>query len=193
MNVWSIAMAEHHDQNMLSGIIPAAFSTGSFLGGLIYGSRTWNDTTTRRLIIATGAFLTGWLPLLALPGPYAAIAAVTVPGAFLSIVVACAYVTTSALTPAGRTAEAYAWLILAIGARQSAGAALAGRLPKLRTPEAAGRWTWLLVVAHTQLRLPRPLAARTSTGPGRSRDGHPRPGRPVSVSCTRLRVYLLAP
>ncbi|WSN28918.1 transposase [Streptomyces griseoaurantiacus] len=31
--------------------------------------------------------------------------------------------------------------------------------PKLRTPEAADRWTWLLIVAHTQLRLARPLAA----------------------------------
>ena len=30
--------------------------------------------------------------------------------------------------------------------------------PKIRTPEAADRWTWLLVVAHTQLRLTRPLA-----------------------------------
>lgn len=30
--------------------------------------------------------------------------------------------------------------------------------PKLRTPEAADRWTWILVVAHTQLRLARPLA-----------------------------------
>ncbi|MEU5800009.1 hypothetical protein ABZ773_05945 [Streptomyces sp. NPDC047804] len=40
MNVWSISMAEHHEQDMLSGIIPAAFSTGSFLDGPIYGSRT---------------------------------------------------------------------------------------------------------------------------------------------------------
>ncbi len=30
--------------------------------------------------------------------------------------------------------------------------------PKIRTPQAADRWTWLLVVAHTQLRLARPLA-----------------------------------
>ncbi|MEU0282310.1 NF041680 family putative transposase [Streptomyces sp. NPDC006195] len=30
--------------------------------------------------------------------------------------------------------------------------------PKLRTPEAADRWTWLLIVAHTQLRLAQPLA-----------------------------------
>jgi hypothetical protein len=30
--------------------------------------------------------------------------------------------------------------------------------PKIRTPEAADRWTWLVIVAHTQLRLARPLA-----------------------------------
>ncbi|MFJ1709981.1 transposase, partial [Kitasatospora sp. NPDC088346] len=30
--------------------------------------------------------------------------------------------------------------------------------PKLRTPAAADRWTWLVIVAHTQLRLTRPLA-----------------------------------
>ncbi|MEV0537898.1 NF041680 family putative transposase [Kitasatospora sp. NPDC050463] len=31
--------------------------------------------------------------------------------------------------------------------------------PRLRSPEAADRWTWLVIVAHTQLRLARPLAA----------------------------------
>ncbi|MFE1522095.1 NF041680 family putative transposase [[Kitasatospora] papulosa] len=36
--------------------------------------------------------------------------------------------------------------------------ALGWTTPKLRTPEAADRWTWILIVAHTQLRLARPLA-----------------------------------
>ncbi|MFD8570091.1 NF041680 family putative transposase [Streptomyces sp. NPDC059639] len=31
--------------------------------------------------------------------------------------------------------------------------------PKLRTPAAADRWTWLIIAAHTQLRLTRPLVA----------------------------------
>lgn len=31
--------------------------------------------------------------------------------------------------------------------------------PKLRTPQAADRWTWLIIAAHTQLRLARPLVA----------------------------------
>ncbi|MET7403907.1 NF041680 family putative transposase [Dactylosporangium sp. NPDC005572] len=32
-------------------------------------------------------------------------------------------------------------------------------VPKLRDPAAADRWTWLIIAAHTQLRLARPLAA----------------------------------
>ena len=31
--------------------------------------------------------------------------------------------------------------------------------PKIRSPQAADRWTWLVIAAHTQLRLARPLAA----------------------------------
>jgi MFS family permease len=128
LNVWAVAMAEQHGRDILSGLLPAAFSTGSFLSGLVYGRRTWPASSTRQLLIGSAAFLTGWLPLLALPGPHTATAAVIVPGAFLTVVVACAYVTTDALTPAGRTSEAYAWLILSIGAGQAAGTALAGRL-----------------------------------------------------------------
>ncbi|MGW1224866.1 MFS transporter [Streptomyces sp. NPDC002530] len=128
MNVWSIAMAERHEQDVLSGILPAAFSTGSFLGGLVYGRRTWRTSAADRLIAATAAFLAGWLPLTVLDAPALNVVAVTVPGAFLTVVVACAYVTTDFFTPANRTSEAYAWLILSIGVGQSAGTALAGRL-----------------------------------------------------------------
>lgn len=45
--------------------------------------------------------------------------------------------------------------------------------PKLRTPEAGDRWTWLIIAAHTQLRLVRQAAAdlrrpwETPAEPGR--------------------------
>ncbi|MFJ4703681.1 MFS transporter [Streptomyces anulatus] len=167
MNVWSVSMAEHYEQDMLAGIIPAAFSVGSFVGGLIYGRRTWSGTATRRLVVATAAFLGGWLPLLALPAPYAATAAVAVPGAALTIVVACAYVTTDALVPMGRTTEAYAWLILSIGAGQAAGTALAGRLAEQPLPSAA------LPAAGAAFALAVLLAARPRLSP----TGHPQRGR----------------
>lgn len=128
VNVLAVAMSDAHGRQMLSGLLPAAFSAGSFLGGLVYGRRTWPGSTTRQLIFSSAAFLVGWLPLLAIRSPYAATVAVALPGAFLTVVVACAYVTTDALTPTGRTSEAYAWLICSIGVGQAAGTALAGRL-----------------------------------------------------------------
>lgn len=33
--------------------------------------------------------------------------------------------------------------------------------PKIRSPQSADRWTWLIIIAHTQLRLARPLAEDT--------------------------------
>ncbi|MFG2471554.1 hypothetical protein ACGFXB_39760 [Streptomyces canus] len=89
------------------------------------------------------------------------------PGAFLTIVVACAYVTTDAFTPAGRTSEAYAWLILAIGAGQSAGTALAGRLAEQPLAGAA------LPAAGAAFALTVLLAARRRLGP----TGHMQCGR----------------
>ncbi|MFD4611957.1 hypothetical protein ACFWOT_28575 [Streptomyces sp. NPDC058440] len=42
------------------------------------------------------------LPLVTLPGPFAAIVVVAVPGVFPTVVVACVYVTTDALLHAAR-------------------------------------------------------------------------------------------
>lgn len=68
----------------------------------------------------------------------------------------------SAWTPAER--QAYAndlddpRTLIAVCAR-FAKQTLGWTTPKLRTPEAADRWTWILIVAHTHLRLARPLTA----------------------------------
>jgi MFS family permease len=174
LNVWAVAMSGTHGKDMLSGLLPAAFSTGSFLGGLLYGRRTWPGSPTHQLLVGAGAFLAGWLPLLALPGPYAATVAVVVPGAFLTVVVACAYATTDTLTPAGRTSEAYAWLILSIGVGQAVGTALAGRLADHPLASAA------LPAAGAAFALAVLLLARPGLAPsGRSR--RLRPARSTRV------------
>lgn len=63
--------------------------------------------------------------------------------------------------------------------------------PKIRSPEAADRWTWLTITAYTQLRLARPLAAdlrrpwERPTPPGRLTPARVRRGfrniRPTSA------------
>ncbi|MFE5495024.1 transposase, partial [Streptomyces virginiae] len=52
--------------------------------------------------------------------------------------------------------------------------------PKLRTPAAADRWTWLIIVAHTQLRLARPLAED-------ARRPWERPAKPNRLTPARVR------
>lgn len=47
--------------------------------------------------------------------------------------------------------------------------------PKLRTPRFAERWTWLVIAAHTQLRLARPLAANPRPGPPGVQEPPPEP------------------
>ena len=65
--------------------------------------------------------------------------------------------------------------------------------PKLRTPEAADRWTWLIAAAHTQLRLARPLSAdlrrpwERPTEPGRLTPARVRRG------FRNLRPHLVCP
>ena len=44
--------------------------------------------------------------------------------------------------------------------------------PKIRTPQAADLWTWLIIAAHTQLRLARP-SPPTCAGPGKTRTTQP--------------------
>ncbi|MGW7096581.1 hypothetical protein [Streptomyces sp. NPDC054874] len=81
--------------------------------------------------------------------------------------VACAYVTTDALAPTGRTTEAYTWLILSIGAGQAAGTALAGRLAEQPLASAA------LPAAGAAFALAVLLAARRRLSP----TGHRQRGR----------------
>jgi hypothetical protein len=127
-NVWAVNMAERHHMDLLSGLIPAAFSTGSFLGGLVFGRRAWPGSITTQLLASAGGFAAGWLPLLTVPSPSAAVALIVVPGLFLPLVTACAFMTVDKVGPIGSTTEGYAWLILSVGVGASAGTALAGTL-----------------------------------------------------------------
>jgi len=52
--------------------------------------------------------------------------------------------------------------------------------PKLREPDAADRWTWLVIAAYTQLRLARPLAEDL-------RKPWERPTKPASLTPARVR------
>ncbi|MFG2991755.1 MFS transporter [Streptomyces sp. NPDC048257] len=172
MNVWAAGMASTHGLAMLCGVLPAAFSTGSFVGSLIYARRAWPGTTTIQLITTSALFLLGWVPLLAQHGPRTAIFLTAIPGLFFTLIVTNGFHTVDTLAPPSRTTEAYAWLILSVGTGQAAGtalaAALAARPDVLAALPTAGAATALTILT----------LARGKLGPGRRLGRHRRHRRP---------------
>ncbi|GGU55198.1 MFS transporter [Streptomyces albospinus] len=166
MNVWAVSLADDLGLDLLSGLVPAALSTGSLVGGFLYGRCAWPGTLARQLIAAAALFAAGWLPLMAVAGPASAVALTAVPGLLLTAVITSAFLTVDALAPAGTTTEAYAWLIAAVGTGQAAGTALAGTLaehPHLGAAlPAAGAVLTLIVLlaAHRDLAVPGSTARR---------------------------------
>ncbi|MFD8990699.1 MFS transporter [Streptomyces goshikiensis] len=150
MNVWAAGMAGTHGLAMFSGVLPAAFSTGSLLGSLIYARRARPGTPATQLITTSALFLLGWMPLLTQPDPSTAIVFTAIPGLFFTLIITNGFHTVDVLAPPSRTTEAYAWLILSVGTGQAAGtalaAALATRLYVLAALPAAGAATALTIL-----------------------------------------------
>ncbi|MFC8269414.1 MFS transporter [Streptomyces cinereoruber] len=157
--VWAVALAERSESALLLGLLPAALSVGSLLGGTLYSRRAWPGSLTAQLVAGSAAFAVCWLPLLLSPGPAAAVAVSALPGLALPALVTSAFLTVDALAPAGTVTEAYAWLIAAIGIGQATGTAFADQLtthPQLGAglPAAgaaltiavlAAAWSWIYV------------------------------------------------
>ncbi|WP_318209527.1 MULTISPECIES: MFS transporter [unclassified Streptomyces] len=167
LSVWAAAIAETHHAAWLTGVLPAAFSTGSFLGGLLFARLARRAAPSTQLLYTAALFATGWLGLLIQSGTQAAIVAAALPGLFLTMVITSGFETVDALAPASRTTEAYSWLILAVGTGQAAGSVLAGNLADhvlgLSALPAAGA-----VLATTVFALSRP-ALGPRRRPGRHR------------------------
>jgi MFS family permease len=128
VDVSAPAFATQHGQPSLSGVLLAAFSLGSLLGGLFYGARSWNTSPTRRLLAcatACGAFLV--LPALA-PAPAAAAVGLLIAGAPTGVTLTTAYLLAGDLVPDDRASVGFALLTLALNAGAAAGYALGGQL-----------------------------------------------------------------
>ncbi|MCX4751251.1 MFS transporter [Kitasatospora sp. NBC_01287] len=151
VNVLALAAAERHHASWLAGVMPAALSIGSMIGGLAYGRHTWPGTPARHLVTASVGFAAGWLPLLPDPAPAVAVVLAALPGIFLAPLLTAGFLTVDRLAPKGESTEAFAWLIACIGVGQAVGTGLAsladsaGPLPAALVP-LAGACTalWLL-------------------------------------------------
>ncbi|MFJ4836253.1 MFS transporter [Streptomyces sp. NPDC088747] len=132
----------------LSAALPAALSAGAVLGGLGYGSRTWPGTTRQHLVVLSGAFALGWLPVTVAGDPATVVAATAVPGLVMAPLFTVAVVMTGSLAPPGTSTEAHALLVAALGIGCAAGAAVAGLVPTVVLLPAGAALAALLLAAR---------------------------------------------
>ncbi|WP_432526003.1 MFS transporter [Kineococcus auxinigenes] len=112
------------------GVLFAAIASGSAVGGLLYGSRSWRSADRLRLVVTLAGFGTLLVALSASAGSGAPLplllAALFVTGLFISPNLIAAQHLVDDLVPVHRMGEAQAWLSTAITAGAAIGNAVAG-------------------------------------------------------------------
>ncbi|MFI0451314.1 MFS transporter [Actinomadura sp. 6N118] len=121
-----VAYAERMDNDQASGLLLAAMSAGALAGGLVYGVRPWPGEAHRRLPWLLAALAAGYLPLMWAPGLPVMTILAFLSGIFLAPVLACSFSLVDRLAPTGTVTEAFAWVVAAVGAGSSLGAAVSG-------------------------------------------------------------------
>ncbi len=128
VDVSAPAFATQHGQPGLAGVLVAASSFGSLLGGLAYGARSWHAPATHRLLACAAAFAaTLVLPALAM-STAAAAAGLLIAGVPMGATLTTAYLLAGDLVPEDRTTVGFSLLTLALNAGAAAGYALGGQI-----------------------------------------------------------------
>ena len=122
------AFALDRGSDSIGGVLLAALSLGSLLGGLVYGSRSWAGTLPSRLAGVLAGIGVAF-SLLALPTAYLPLGLLLVLGGlmFAPTVVICSTLLDT-VAPPGTVTEAFAVTIMAIVAGTAVGNALGGTL-----------------------------------------------------------------
>jgi len=119
------------------GLLLAALSAGSLVGGFVYGVRSWPGVPASRLAVLLAALAAG-CALLAAAGSYATLAIGLLA---VGVLVAPATIVGSALldvvAPRGTVTEAFTVMIMGIVAGNAAGNAVGGALVEGASYEAA--------------------------------------------------------
>ncbi|MCU7823286.1 MFS transporter [Kitasatospora sp. DSM 101779] len=129
-SVLFIAYAEQHPGALPggAGVMLALAALGGLLGALGYGAVRWRSTTATRTWVIALLMAASYLPLLALPGPFAMSALSLLSGIGLAPLLAAAFVLIAELAPTGTVTEAFAWLITLFATGNAAGYAVSGAL-----------------------------------------------------------------
>ena len=131
IGIWEIGLvgaAREAGAPAAAGLLLAAWAAASAVGGLWYGSRTWNRTAGQRYLGLLGVLVLASAPMAAAGSPLALGAVVALVGLVLAPLESSAYVLAAELAPPGTLTESATWMTTAINVTGAAGLALAGAL-----------------------------------------------------------------
>jgi MFS family permease len=149
------AFAEARGSAATGGVLLAALSAGSLVGGLVYGSRGWPGAPPLRLsalMLGLGAAIA----LLAVASTYAGLAALLVGcGLLLAPTTVVGSTLLDTVAPAGTVTEAFAAMVMGIVIGTAIGNALAGALVEASSFETAVLLGGAIAAAGSALALAR--------------------------------------
>jgi MFS family permease len=155
------ALATRHGDPAAAGILLGALAGGSLIGGLLYGSRTWQGSLAQRYVFLTAMFAAGMAPLIIAGSIPVMVFLMAVAGFTLAPVAACTFALIEEVAPPGTTIEAFTWVFTANMVGAAGGAAVAGAVI-----HSSGIRTALLVpVAGVALSFLLSLALRRTLAP----------------------------
>jgi Major Facilitator Superfamily len=130
------AVAADEGLRELGGALLATQAAGSLIGGLVYGSRTWQLSGGRRLGLLSFALALTTAPLVVTPSLEVTFPLALLSGFALAPTVSVLYVLLDSVAPTGTATEATGWVLTAFVGGASAGAGLAGAAVNASTPHA---------------------------------------------------------
>ena len=162
------AYAEDRGSEALAGILLAALSGGSLIGGLVYGARRWPGTPATRLPVLLLALGAGLALVAAADAPGPIIVLLLLSGVLLAPATVSASTLLDSVVPHGAVTEAFSAMVMGIVAGSALGNALGGAIVEEGTHVATALAAGGLAVAGAGVA----LARRRSLAPAGSYGGH---------------------
>jgi len=128
MDLSTVALATERGHRAASGLILAAFSLGSAVGGLWYGSRHWRAPLGRRFTVTAALAVTGISTFWATPGLLALAAVGFLAALSVAPTLIAGYAILEGQAPDHRRTEAMAWLSSTISVGVALGSAAVGHV-----------------------------------------------------------------
>jgi MFS family permease len=163
------AFAEARGSTAAGGVLLAALSAGSLIGGLVYGARTWPGALPGRLVVVLVGVGAGFATLALAESPPVLAALLLLTGLLIAPTGVIGSTLLDTVAPVGTVTEAFAAMVIGIVAGTAAGNALGGTIVESASYETAVLAAGAIAAAGAALTLARRRTLTSYCGVARER------------------------